>query len=115
MYKAVCKLMCAFLQINITQIVNALRKAKVTCPEDIKKRLSACFVPSGVIALADAISANGAMTTLNISSNYLYDAGTDALASALKAPSCALTSVDASDNKLTDKGKKALQQAAGSR
>ena len=57
----------------------------------------------------------GALTTLNISSNYLYDAGADALASALKAPNCALTSVDASDNELTDKGKKALQQAAGSR
>ena len=55
------------------------------------------------------------MTTLNISSNYLCDAGADALASALKAPNCALTSVDASDNELTDKGKKALQQAAGSR
>ena len=50
------------------------------------------------------------MTTLNISSNYLYDAGADALTSALKAPNCALTSVDASDNKLTDKGEKALQQ-----
>ena len=42
-------------------------------------------------------------------------AGADALASALKAPNCALTSVDASDNELTAKGKKALQQAAGSR
>ena len=55
------------------------------------------------------------MTTLNIASNDLYDAGADALAGALKAPNCALTSVDASDNELTDKGKKALQQAAGSR
>ena len=55
------------------------------------------------------------MTTLNISSNSLYDAGADALAGALKAPNCALTSVDASDNELTDKGKNALQQAADSR
>ena len=55
------------------------------------------------------------MTTLKISSNYLCDAGADALAGALKAPNCALTSVDASDNELTDKGKKTLQQAAGSR
>ena len=63
----------------------------------------------------DGLSANGALTTLNISSNYLYDAGADALAGALKAPNCALTSVDASDNELTDKGKNALQQAADSR
>ena len=70
---------------------------------------------SGVSAIADAIPTMGAMTTLNIASNYLYDAGADALAGALKAPNCALTSVDASDNELTDKGKKALQQAAGSR
>ena len=65
--------------------------------------------------LADELPAKGAMTMLDISSNYLYDTGADALASALKAPNCALTSVDASDNELTDKGKKALQQAAGSR
>ena len=70
---------------------------------------------NGVIALVNAIKNNGALTTLNISGNYLYDAGADALAGALKAPNCALTSVDASDNELTDKGKKALQQAAGSR
>ena len=55
------------------------------------------------------------MTTLKVASNNLRDAGADTLASALKAPKCALTSVDASDNELTDKGKKALQQAAGSR
>ena len=55
------------------------------------------------------------MTTLNISSNILYDTGADALASALMAPNCALTSVDARDNELTGKDKKALQQAAGSR
>ena len=65
--------------------------------------------------LADELPAKGAMTTLNIASNYLYDAGADALASALKAPNSALTSVHARDNELTDKGKKTLQQAAGSR
>ena len=65
--------------------------------------------------LTDITSAIRAMATLSISSNSLRDAGADALASALKAPNCALTSVDASDNELTDKGKKALQQAAGSR
>ena len=70
---------------------------------------------SGFNAISGAIPTMGATTTLNIASNYLYDAGADALASALKAPNCALTSVDASDNELTDKGKKALQQAAGSR
>ena len=69
----------------------------------------------GAVMLAPEIVANGAMTTLNIASNDLYDAGADALAGALKAPNCALTSVDASDNELTDKGKQALQQAAGSR
>ena len=96
--------------------------------------------------MADAIKNNGALTSLNISSNRLTDAGAKALAGVLKllvcddgklfqsksvlarstckhcgkkkdahATICALTSVDASDNELTGKGKKALQQAAGSR
>ena len=61
------------------------------------------------------------MTSLDISSNRIGDDGAAALASALKAPSCKLTFLNASDNDLSDDGwfstggKKTLQQAAGSR
>ena len=69
----------------------------------------------GAKALAEALHDNQIMKELNIASNSLGDAGAGALASALEAPSCALTSVDVSNNKLGDKGTKVLQQAAGGR
>ena len=69
----------------------------------------------GAVALAAVLRTNGRLVRLSLDGCGVGDAGADALASALKAPSCALTSVDVSDNRLGDGGKKALQQAAGSR
>ena len=39
---------------------------------------------SGVIALADAVSTNGALTSLNLASNYLYAEGAKHVAGAIK-------------------------------
>jgi hypothetical protein len=70
----------------VNMIVAAIKKAKVVCSDGIQAKLSACFESTGVIALADAIRDNAA-----------------------------LTKVDARENSINDEGKRALRQAAGSR
>ena len=71
--------------LRVVKIINALGKANVAYPENIKQKLSACFIPSGVIALAGVIPTMGAMTSLDVSNNDLWPEGAKHIAAALPA------------------------------
>ena len=49
--------------------------------------------PEGIIALANAIPDMGAMTSLNLASNYLYAHGAKVIAEAIKVIECAIAVV----------------------
>ena len=59
--------------------------------------------PEGVIALADAIKNNGALTSLDISSNRLWEAGTKAIAEGLK-DNIIMTELNLADNAMGTDG-----------
>jgi hypothetical protein len=53
------------------QVVAAMKRGKVVCSDNITAKMSACFAPVGVIAIANAIKDMRAMTSLNLASNCL--------------------------------------------
>ena len=66
---------------------------------------------SDVYCLCAALAANRYCSTLNLQGNALGDASARTLAELLAADRCALTALDLSRNRVTDKGAKALATA----